>query len=354
MSKNNQKKKILFVSSPFKAEEKIFSIYKKICLLSSDLSELGYEVSTVTPTGYNFDNINITPIEVEGQSQSLIQNDYDEYRIQPNGVLQKIWKHVFKIKDRYDLIVNMSHDWLAFYMHNFFGERLIHVPNAGSINFVINQEIKEIIAENPRQIDFLSETQRSFFSDDDSLKILGNPIDFKNYDIGLKPSSDLIFAGRISPEKGLEDSAEIAYRAGKKLRVAGNIQNYEYWDNINKKYQDIIFYKGFLNSKELNKELSECSALLMTQKWEEAFGNITVEAMASGTPVIGYKKGANKELISHGENGFLIDEGDIDQAVMEISKIKNIDRNKCRKNAEKKFSKNIIAQRYSDWFEEIL
>ena len=69
----------------------------------------------------------------------------------------------------------------------------------------------------------------------------------------------------------------------------------------------IIDWMGFLATNELQKELSKCRVLLNTPKWNEAYGNVVVEALACGVPVIAYKRGGPSEIIQHGKTGYLAD-----------------------------------------------
>ena len=61
---------------------------------------------------------------------------------------------------------------------------------------------------------------------------------------------------------------------------------------------------GFLSTNKLQKELGKCRVLLNTPKWNEAFGNVVVEALAC-VPVIAYKRGGPSEIIQHGQTGYL-------------------------------------------------
>ena len=67
---------------------------------------------------------------------------------------------------------------------------------------------------------------------------------------------------------------------------------------------------GFLSTDELQKELGKCRVLLNTPKWNEAYGNVVVEALACGVPVIAYKRGGPSEIIQHGQTGYLADPDD--------------------------------------------
>ena len=56
----------------------------------------------------------------------------------------------------------------------------------------------------------------------------------------------------------------------------------------------------FLPTEQLQRELGQCAVMLNTPKWNEAFGNVVVEAMACGVPVVAYQRGGPAELIEEG------------------------------------------------------
>jgi glycosyltransferase involved in cell wall biosynthesis len=66
--------------------------------------------------------------------------------------------------------------------------------------------------------------------------------------------------------------------------------------------QDIVFFNGFVS--EVNEIYKNIDILLMMSR-SEGFGRVTVEAMLSHVPVIGFKTGGTPELVTHGETGFL-------------------------------------------------
>jgi UDP-glucose:tetrahydrobiopterin glucosyltransferase len=67
---------------------------------------------------------------------------------------------------------------------------------------------------------------------------------------------------------------------------------------------------GFLSTDKLQIELGKCRGLLNTPKWNEAYGNVVVEALACGVPVIAYKRGGPSEIVQHGQTGYLADPDD--------------------------------------------
>ena len=109
-----------------------------------------------------------------------------------------------------------------------------------------------------------------------------------------------------------------------------------YASNIEKSFpQGAIDWMGFLSTDQLQKELGKCRGLLNTPKWNEAYGNVVVEALACGVPVIAYKRGGPSEIIQHGQTGYLADPDDKKNMLSYVEIIEKIKRKKCRECVEK-------------------
>ena len=166
----------------------------------------------------------------------------------------------------------------------------------------------------------------------------------------------LVFLGRIEAIKGTYDAIQVAKQCGKKLIIAGNVPDYAqaYFDENIKPHIDgeQIAYIGQVNDEQKNKLLGKAAALLMPVKWNEPFGIVMAEALACGTPVIGYKGGATTEVIIDGTNGFVC--SDLDQMVKSIQKIFIIDRKACRNDAVNRFSCEVITDQYESLYLQMI
>ena len=160
----------------------------------------------------------------------------------------------------------------------------------------------------------------------------------------------LAWAGRIAPEKGLEDAVKVANDLGEKLLVWGLIEDKEYASKIENTFtKNIIEWKGFLPTKKFQEQLGRCRALINTPKWNEAYGNVIVEAMACGVPVIAYDLGGPGELIEDGFNGFLVKPNYIEGLIKATKSISEIKRKNCRAWFEKKATSKVFAERVENW-----
>jgi UDP-glucose:tetrahydrobiopterin glucosyltransferase len=163
-------------------------------------------------------------------------------------------------------------------------------------------------------------------------------------------SAPLLFAGRITPEKGVEEAIEIARLAGRSLLIAGGIYDQQYYEQrIVPHLQNVseqVTYLGQLDHTTLWNLMGQASALLFPIAWDEPFGLTPVEAMATGTPVIAFKRGATPEVMRHGETGFLVEPGDCAAAAAYVSQIGQILRTTCRRHVEANFSLTHMLDAY--------
>jgi len=97
--------------------------------------------------------------------------------------------------------------------------------------------------------------------------------------------------------------------------------------------------------------LRESQALLITSQAEETSSLVAMEAAASGTPVVAFRKGAHAEVVREGVTGFLVE--DSDQAALALQNISSISSETCVRHAQKNFSSARMAERYSELYERI-
>jgi glycosyltransferase involved in cell wall biosynthesis len=171
----------------------------------------------------------------------------------------------------------------------------------------------------------------------------------------VKDDAPLVFLGRIEPIKGTHTAVEIALRTEKKLIIAGNIpkEHSGYFDQKIKPFlSEKIKYIGPVNDHQKAALLQQALALLMPIHWNEPFGIVVIEAMAAGTPVLGFQKGALPEIIQHGRTGFIAET--TDELVSYVKLIETTDRRRVRKSVEEKFSAPIIADRYSNIYRHLI
>lgn len=182
-----------------------------------------------------------------------------------------------------------------------------------------------------------------------------NGIDLAQFTLQTTPptSPQLLFIGRITPEKGILEAVQIAHKANIPLVIAARTDPSKkaYYDEVIKPYVDgqLVQYPGEVDHATRDELLGKSTATLMPVQWDEPFGLVAVDSLASGTPVIATKTGALPEIIDHGQTGFLVDKDDaVNQSVAALQKIGTISRERCRATVEERFSAERMNTEYLD------
>ena len=163
----------------------------------------------------------------------------------------------------------------------------------------------------------------------------------------------LAFLGRISPEKRVDRAIAIARAAGLPLKIAAKV------DRVDEAYfhadiepllgQPGIEFIGEIDDRRKITFLGEARALLFPIDWPEPFGLSMIEAMACGTPVLAFRKGAVAEVIDDGITGYAVD--GMDEAVDMLQRVLALDRRRVRQRFEERFTAARMARDYVKLYE---
>ncbi len=320
------------------------------------LQNKGHKLEVVAPNGSYLKGIAVK--EIPGETQIPIQTQSRNVPIYlpENSVLANMWEYARQVQHEWDLIVNFSFDWLPFYLTPFFEHtKVAHFISMASTTDATDAIMSKVIKQYPGTFGICTQVQAATFDFADACEILSGGLDLSLYQFCDRPGESLAWLGRIAPEKALEDAVEAVHTTGTPLKIFGKIQDRDYWDKIRQDFPDApIEYVGFLSTVELQQELGKCRALLMTPRWIEAFGNVTIEALACGVPVIAYQRGGPSEIVKHGETGFLVEPDSVAGLVEAIKNIDKIERSRCRQQAEAEYSLSAFGDRFEAWLNSVI
>ena len=321
------------------------------------LTERGHDVQVVAPAASLHVGARVHQVQGALQTSSQIEGRDAPISMPPQSVLVAMWERIAEIQDDVDIVINLAYDWLAFFATTYLRVPVVHLVSMGSVNDVMDSVITQVATKFPGRLAAHTQAQANTFSDPRVFNIVGNGIITERYDLAMEPDDAgfVGFVGRISPEKGLEDVAEVAARTGAVVRVWGMMQDPDYWARVIAEHPMArLDYQGFLPTDELQSAISGCRALLMTPKWVEAFGNVAIEAMATGVPVIAYDRGGPAEIVVDGLTGFVVPADDVSAMVSAIDHIDEIDRGQCRQVVEERYSAAAFAARVEEWMVGVL
>ncbi len=352
----NKKLKLILVSTPIGhlGSGKGGGVELTIVSLIKGLILLGHKIILIAPKGsklpFESELLEIRLIDGVDQPSWQHQKKTDPVLIPSNSVLPKLWEDVIDIENESDAVINFAYDWLPLWLTKTQPKKIFHLISMGAESLIMKEIISEISQLYPFQLAFHTKKQSNDYTLKTDPIVVGNGFDMENYLFNENKNGPLGWAGRIAPEKGLEDAVKVANDLGEKLLVWGLIEDKEYASKIENSYtKEIIEWRGFLPTNKFQEQLGRCRALINTPKWNEAYGNVIVEAMACGVPVIAYDIGGPGELIEDGFNGFLVKPNDIEGLIKATKLISKIKRKNCRDWFEKNASHKVFAERVENW-----
>ena len=327
--------------------------------LVTGLLAKGHKVDVVAPINSKLLEVNkkakIYFVDGEEPQSWQHQDYYSSVNISDNSLLTGMIEKAIALGKKADVILNLSYDWLPIWMTLNINIPIAHIISMGSESFVISNLISNVYSKYPKNFAFHSKIQASDYPFIENPVVIGNGFELDNYIFQDCKNGPLGWVGRVAPEKGLEDAAYVANVLGEKLNVWGIVQDESYALKIEKLFSpESLVWKGFLETDKLQKELGTCRALLNTPKWNEAYGNVVVEALACGVPVVAYRRGGPSEIIEHGKTGYLAKPDDKEELINFLKIINEIDRKNCRKWVENNASSNIFAIKVVNWLNTVI
>ena len=173
-----------------------------------------------------------------------------------------------------------------------------------------------------------------------------NGIDLALYPLQESGGDDLVFLGRIHPDKGVHLAIEVAHRSGRRLIIAGIIQDETYYRERLKPHIDDrnVCYIGPVGVAGKNELFARACALIHLNTIPERFGLVLAEANAAGVPVIAMNMGSCREVLQDGETGFLVN--NVNEAVQALKRLSEVDRGACRQRVQQYFSIETMVEGY--------
>jgi UDP-glucose:tetrahydrobiopterin glucosyltransferase len=314
----------------------------------------GHRSVVLAPQGSVLEGVELYEVPGQWQIPQQTLDPQAPMSLPDNSVLANLWEQARVRQTQYDLIVNFAYDWLPFYLTPFFQRPVAHLVSMGSLTTMLDRVLHQVNANFPQALAFHSQSQADTFGLT-SARCIGNALDLALYQFCPQPQDYLAWVGRISPEKGLEDALAASQTTGQSLRIYGKVQDDAYWQSLQAQFpQASSSYRGFLSTEALQAELRESRALVMTPRWVEAFGNVVIEALACGVPVVAYRRGGPSEIIQEGRTGFLVEPDNAMALAEALQTIDQIDRQACRRQAEQVYSLPAFSERIEAWFQAIL
>jgi glycosyltransferase involved in cell wall biosynthesis len=185
-----------------------------------------------------------------------------------------------------------------------------------------------------------------------------NAVELSRYPFrpSVAPDAPLAFLGRLERIKGVHHAIAIARAAGRRLVIAGNRVDGDdgYFEREVAPHLDDerVRYAGPLDDAGKAKLLGAAAALLMPVEWEEPFGIVMAEALACGTPVVGFRRGGVAEVVRDGTNGFLC--RTVAEAAAAVGRLASLDRAAVRADCEARFGDRVFLEQHESLYAELV
>jgi glycosyltransferase involved in cell wall biosynthesis len=271
---------------------------------------------------------------------AVVRQGYEEDRsVDPKVAEYLHISEAFEHAAEFDLI-HSHYDFMALTY-----TRLVRTPVLTTIHGFSSPRIMPIY-EKYRDGYFVSISDADRAARLNYLATVYNGIDLSLYPFQQFGGQDLIFLGRIHPDKGVHLAIEVSRRSGRPLIIAGIIQDEAYFREQVEPHitGESIRYVGPADVAGKNQLFSQAFALLHLNTIPERFGLVLAEANAAGVPVIAMDLGSCREVIQDGQTGFLVN--NVEQAVEMLGRISEIDRRACRTRVQERFSVNTMVEAY--------
>jgi glycosyltransferase involved in cell wall biosynthesis len=232
-------------------------------------------------------------------------------------------------------------------------EGLTATPMVHTIHIVPDENHAQLWRMNARAyVTAISQHQWSEYPDLKPAAIIPHGVDAGAFTFRKKPEDYLLYLGRFVSGKGPLHAINAAKALGLRLILAGP-ENAYFREHVRSLVDGRqVEYAGYVMGAARDKLLGGARALLYPIQHPEAFGLVLVEAMLCGTPVAAIRLGAVPEIVEEGVTGSLADSaGHLVRAVLCALEL---DRQRVRQSAERRFSAGQMAQSYAQLYERII
>lgn len=319
------------------------AIYSHVATLANDMTRKGHEVD-VFASADSCTQATLHAVEIASSDLKSLPPDIQKYW------LQALIADCYTQAERFDVI--HSHFTL---LSSFYAD-LVSTPTLLSVHSPIRPEIRPFL-EKYKHLSYVSfsHAQRLQMPELNWVATVYHGVDTKKFAFSPTSKEYFLYLGRVTEEKGVHYAIQAAKAAGACLLIAGRSYQAEgYWHRyIEPEINGVtVRYVGEADLEKKIELLQGAKALLFPTQYDETFGLVMIEAMACGTPVIGWRSGAVPEVVAHGVSGFVVET--VEEMVRAMRSIGTLRREDARLRVERYFSQEKMCQGYERVYQRII
>jgi glycosyltransferase involved in cell wall biosynthesis len=325
------------LSSPVRQDAQ-GSVEALVWLLTRELTRIGHEV-TVFGCGGS---------EVNGKFAAALPGSYGAPGSFDDWQLCE-WVNLCRAVERseqFDVLHTHAYLW-GIPLEPFSQAPLVH-----TLHIVPDDNAVKLWSQSPQsRVTAISKHQWSGSPGLRPCAVIPHGVDVSQFTFQSKPGDYVCYLGRFVSGKGPIQAIKAAQSLGLRLLMAGPENPY-----FREKVKPLVDgksveYVGAVHGTERDKLLGGSRALIYPVQYPEAFGLVLLEAMLCGTPVAAMRLGAVPEIVDEGLTGYSATSPE--EYLSAIQKALQLDRQRVRQQAEKRFSAERMAREYSALYERL-
>jgi glycosyltransferase involved in cell wall biosynthesis len=261
------------------------------------------------------------------------------------------YEQIAKSRQAFDVVHNNSPLGVPF-------SRFVHTPVVHTLHHSRVEPCSRIYATHP-EVHYvaISHRQLQLEAPLPHASVIHHGVSPSRYPPSPADAGYLLHLGRYCPEKGTHVAIDVAELADLPIRLAGRVHEAgeRYFDErVRPRLRDdVVIDVGEADQEAKIALLRGARALVLPLQWEEPFGLVAIEAMFSGTPVLGYARGSLPELVDEGVTGYLVAPGDVVAMAARARSLATFDRRRCAERARARFSAATMVDAYEALYESI-
>jgi glycosyltransferase involved in cell wall biosynthesis len=250
----------------------------------------------------------------------------------------------------FDMVHNNSLHYLPVAM-----ARTVPVPMISTLHTPPTPWLESAVQAGPCPVIFTAVSQHTSQAWKHAIpasRVIRNGVDLDRWRPG-PGGGPAIWLGRLVPEKGPDLAIRAARRAGQPLDLVGPVADRDYYaTQIEPLLGGGVRYLGHLTHDELSVRLGQARVCLVTPRWDEPYGLVAAEALACGTPVCGFARGALPELLGD-QCAVLVEPDDVEALAAALLAAARLPRAAARAHAEAHCSQDQMIGQYEDLYREV-